>query len=260
MGRTILIIILNIFAFQLMGQIRVSKLVLKPKEVYDLGQSDILVADTLIMMDSSRLILNHLKQDNFIRTQVAIFGNACIIDGAGINGKPGRKGRDGETPIGPCKNGTNGRAGSRGLDGVHAVNLYLYFNKLTIKGKIFINLTGGHGGNGGGGGHGGGGSPGTVHCNGGNGGNGADGALGGNGGDGGTLTLNCITCPAVDGLIGTKIQLSNGGGTFGFGGISGYDGPPGLGPSRRNGVSGIRGFDGANGKSGNKGGLKFEKN
>jgi hypothetical protein len=255
-GAFILLLTINLSA-----QVRVSKLVIKPKEVYELGQSDILVADTLIMMDSSRIILNRLKQENYIRAQVAYFGNACIIDGSGINGKAGRKGRDGETPIGPCKNGLDGRTGATGLQGVRGVNLFLYFSEIHIKGKILINLTGGHGGNGGNGGNGGGGSPGTVHCNGGNGGNGANGANGGSGGDGGTLTLSCTSCTySVDLLMNTKIILANGGGSFGFGGIAGYEGPPGLGPSRRNGVSGQKGLDGTNGKSGNRGDLKIEKN
>jgi hypothetical protein len=256
----IICILLTFFNFALVAQVRVSKLVVKKNEVYELGQTDILVADSLIMMDSSRIILNKLKAENYIRADVAIFGNACIIDGSGINGKAGRKGRDGETPIGPCKDGSHGRPGAKGLDGVHAVNLFLYFNHLQIKGKVLINLTGGHGGNGGNGGSGGGGSPGTVHCNGGNGGNGANGALGGNGGDGGTLTLNCTSCPATTELINTKIFLYNAGGSFGFGGIAGYEGPAGLGPSRRNGIKGRIGIDGVNGKSGNKGSLKFDIN
>jgi hypothetical protein len=257
---TLLAIIFSLSALELMAQVRVSKLVIRPNEVYELGQTDILVADTLIMMDSSRLILNKLKAENYIRASVAVFGNGCIIDGSGINGKAGRKGRDGETPVGPCKDGSNGRPGAKGLDGVHAVNLFLYLNHLQIKGKLVINLTGGHGGNGGNGGNGGGGSPGTVHCSGGNGGNGANGALGGNGGDGGTLTLSCTSCPATDGVIGTKILLFNGGGSFGFGGIAGFEGPAGLGPGKRNGISGRLGIDGDNGKSGNKGSLKFDIN
>ena len=228
MGRAIFFIIFSVFfALPLIGQVRVSKLVVKAKEVYELGQSDILVADTLVMMDSSRIVLNHLKQDNFIRVKMAILGNACIIDGSGTKGQAGRKGRDGDTLIGPCKNGTNGREGAKGLDGVSALNLYLYFTKLTIKGKIFINLIGGDGGNGGNGGNGGGGSPGTVHCDGGNGGNGGSGSPGGNGGDGGTLTLSCSSCQYFEGWIGTRIIIANSGGSFVVGGIGGFDRPAG---------------------------------
>ncbi|HEY8935193.1 MAG TPA: collagen-like protein [Cyclobacteriaceae bacterium] len=237
-----------------------SRLVIKPKEVYELGQTDILVADTLIMMDSSRIILNKLKTDNFIRTRVAIFGNACVIDGRGVYGKTGRKGKDGETFIGPCKNGTSGRIGARGLDGGNGINLFFYVEKLTIKGKIFITLTGGNGGTGGEGGHGGGGSPGTVHCQGGNGGNGANGGNGGNGGTGGTLTISCTTCTNTKGLIDDKIQVLTQGGYPGSSGRGGYDGPPGLGPSRKNGTPGARGLDGFPGRSGNTGTIKFETN
>src|SRR5262245_57027225 len=40
------------------GQVRLRKLTIGPKEVYELQGSDIIVVDTLVMMDSSRLILN----------------------------------------------------------------------------------------------------------------------------------------------------------------------------------------------------------
>ena len=74
-----------------LGQVRVSKLVIKSNETYTLSETDILVADTLIMMDSSRLVLNKLKPDNFIRTKVAIIGSYCVIDGKGLPGKAGRQ-------------------------------------------------------------------------------------------------------------------------------------------------------------------------
>ncbi|HTE33163.1 MAG TPA: hypothetical protein VK666_22420, partial [Chryseolinea sp.] len=51
---------LFLIAGSLHAQVRVSKLVIKAKEVYTLQQSDILVADTLIMGDSSRLVMNKL--------------------------------------------------------------------------------------------------------------------------------------------------------------------------------------------------------
>ena len=82
------------------AQVRVDKLVLKPGELFELDhQSDILVTDTLIMMDSSMIILNELKRENFIRTKVAIIGNDCKIIGVGIHGQPGRSGRPGVTSV-----------------------------------------------------------------------------------------------------------------------------------------------------------------
>jgi hypothetical protein len=62
------------------AQVRVSKLVIKAKETYVLQNSDILVADTLIMMDSSRLVMNKLKPENYLRVRVGRFGKDCVID------------------------------------------------------------------------------------------------------------------------------------------------------------------------------------
>src|SRR5688572_14112606 len=123
MTRLLMISVILLLPAFLAAQIRVSTLVIKTRESFDLGQSDILVADTLIMQDSSTLILNKLKKENYLRAQVAIFGNHCIIDGKGIDGKPGRDGTSGSTPIGPCQNGTPGKNASKGLDGAPGVNL-----------------------------------------------------------------------------------------------------------------------------------------
>lgn len=244
----------------LLAQVRVSKLVIKPKQVYELGQSDILVADTLVMMDSSRIVLNKLKRENYIRVNVAIIGNHTMIDGRGIIGNAGQNGKNGTSPSGPCQNGLVGRNGMRGLDGGNGINLFLYIDKITPTGRLIIDLSGGKGGNGGDGGEGGGGSTGTVHCNGGNGGNGGNGANGGNGGEGGTLSLGGADLSVVKTMVGGFILLYNKGGDFGYAGISGPGGLAGLGPSKRNGKNGIRGLDGVNGKSGINGTIKFEEN
>ena len=181
------------FLFLLVGsvyaQVRVSKLVIKAKETYVLQNSDILVADTLIMMDSSRLIMNKLKPENYLRVKVGRFGKDCVIEAKGINGQPGRNGANGNTPTGPCMNGSPGKDGTRGLDGTKAIKLFLYLDRVTIRGQLTIDVSGGDGGRGGHGGAGGGGSPGTMHCNGGNGSNGGMAGPGGNGGDGGTLEI-----------------------------------------------------------------------
>lgn len=247
-------------AAQVLGQVRVSKLVIKPKEVYELVQSDILVADSLIMMDSSRLSLNRLKQENFIRAQVVVFGKGCVIDGRGIEGKPGRKGKDGSQPFVPCNDGTSARPGMRGLDGGNAINLSLYFGRIVFRGRAFIDLRGGNGGDGGDGGNGGGGSSGTVHCKGGNGGNGANGGPGGNGGNGGVLTISCPQYEKIEDIIGKEIIFLNAGGSFGYRGKGGYEGPAGLAPTKKNGVRGKIGVDGKNGKSGDYGHLNLETN
>jgi hypothetical protein len=226
----------------LLAQVRVSKLVVKPHETFTLEQSDILVADTLVMMDSSRIVLNKLKPDNFIRTKVAIIGSYCIIDGKGISGKPGRQGRSGLSYNAPCRDGLPGSPGSRGLDGRPGVNLFLY------------------GGQGGQGGSGGGGSPGTLHCNGGNGANGGAGAPGGNGAVGGNLVLSSPRIQLLQPAIGTKILVKTRGGNPGEGGRAGYHGGAGLGPRGRNGKNGEPGAEGKSGSTGADGILKLESN
>lgn len=245
----------------LSAQVRVSKLVIKPKEIYNLSQSDILVADTLIMMDSSRIVLNKLKPENFIRIKVARFGNHCTIDGAGVDGQPGRNGTPGITPTGPCLNGSPGRHGTRGLDGTRGINLFMYLERVTIRGQLIIDLTGGNGGRGGDGGNGGGGSPGTLHCNGGNGANGGNASKGGNGGNGGVLTIT-VPRPQLlkDLVISKKIMVKNAGGGGGLSGKGGYHGGAGLGPTKKNGKDGEPGADSTNGVSGELGSLVIQAN
>lgn len=260
MGKYAVSLLLLLSSLNGISQIRLSKLVIKPHETFEIGQSDILVADTLIMMDSSRLRLNALKQDNYIRAQVAIFGTNCVIDGIGISGKNGHDGRNGDTPFGPCRDGTDARNGGKGLDGVNGVNLFLYFGEMINAGKLRVDLTGGNGGNGGNGGIGGGGGSGTVHCKGGDGGNGGDGGAGGNGGRGGVLTVSCTRCSDIRSLVNKYFVIHNGGGGFGYGGTPGYAGPPGISPSRNNGAKGVFGAEGVNGKSGEKGALNFDIN
>jgi hypothetical protein len=244
----------------LLGQVRVSKLVIKSHEAYTLSETDILVADTLIMMDSSRLILNKLKPDNFIRTKVVIVGSYCVIDGKGLPGNPGRQGRHGLSYNSPCRDGLPGGPGSRGLDGRPGINLSFYFSHITVRGPWIIDVSGGDGGQGGPGGSGGGGSPGTLHCNGGNGANGGDGAPGGNGARGGNLLLSGPKSQTVINWIGTKILVRTSGGNPGEGGRAGYHGGAGLGPRGKNGKNGEPGTEGKSGTSGVDGSLKFESN
>lgn len=242
-------------------QVRVSKLVIKANETYILENSDILVADTLVMMDSSTLVVNKLKQENFLRVKYARFGNHCVIDASGIDGKPGRAGAPGNTPTGPCLNGSPGKDGTRGLDGTKAVNLFLYLERVTVRGQLIIDLNGGKGGKGGNGGNGGGGSPGTMHCNGGNGANGGKAGPGGNGGNGGVLTVT-IAKPQTfkDLILAKKVVVQNSGGDAGTSGRGGYHGGAGLGPSKKNGKDGVPGDYNANGVSGEKGSFVIQAN
>ena len=241
------------------SQVHVSKLVIGPHETYEMDSTDILVADSLIMMDSSRIKLNRLRAENFIRTRVAIFGRNCRIEGKGMPGKKGADGTSGLTPIGPCRDGIPGRNGIRGLSGGPGVNLFLYIDKIHLNGKLIINLAGGNGGDGGDGGHGGSGSPGTNQCNGGEGGAGGNGGAGGDGGRGGTLTIGGRDAIITKALIGTVIIVRNNGGSFGYGGLSGAGGAEGLGPGKKDGTPGQRGVDGAYGRPGEGGTILFEE-
>jgi hypothetical protein len=235
-------------------------LLIKKNGVYKLSPSDIIVADTLIMMDSSRIILNPLKSENFIRAGVVIIGNNCVINGKGTNGTTGRDGLPGATPVGPCKNGSPGRDGARGLDGTPGIKLFLYIDKLNSFGSLTVDLSGGYGGDGGNGGPGGGGSPGTNQCFGGNGGNGGNAGAGGNGGDGGILTLGGKEAREIRKKLGANLKVFNKAGTFGYGGSLGHPGSPGLGPNKKHGKAGAGGIDGQDGRPGNIGTILFENN
>ncbi len=248
-----------LYCFGVQAQVRVSKLVIRPHEVYTMDSTDILVADSLIMMDSSTIRLNGLKSENFIRTNVAIFGNHCVIDGRGINGKRGVDGAHGQTPAGPCRDGSSGRNGLRGLSGGAGTNLFLYIDNIQIKGKLTIDITGGNGGDGGYGGEGGGGSPGTQHCYGGEGGSGGNGGVGGDGGRGGVLTIGGRDAIIVRALVGNVLTVAQNGGSFGYGGIRGAGGQPGLGPGKKHGRTGPNGKDGSYGRPGDAGTILFEE-
>jgi hypothetical protein len=254
------LLILLFLSSSVLGQVRVSKLVIKSHEAYTLSETDILVADTLIMMDSSRLILNKLKPENFIRTKVAIIGSYCVIDGKGLVGKAGRQGRNGLSYNSPCRDGLPGGPGSRGLDGRPGINLFLYMNTVSVRGPWIIDVSGGDGGQGGPGGSGGGGSPGTLHCNGGNGATGGSGAPGGNGAHGGNLVISSPNNQSIVDMIGTKILVKTRGGYPGEGGRSGYHGGAGLGPRGKNGKNGEPGAEGKSGITGVDGSIKFESN
>lgn len=233
------------------AQVHINKLIVKKNQEYLFDQTDIVVADTLILEDSATIVLNPLKRENFLHTKVLVIGKQCSIIGRGTHGKKGRTGRPGDSFIGPCRNGGNGTPGGRGLDGTWGVNLFLYLDQVTMKESLKIDLHGGDGGEGGMGGEGGSGTSGTVHCNGGSGGVGGDGGNGGNGGEGGTLTVHCP--PGLNDLLNKNLNLKIQGGRFGKGGRGGYPGAAGSGPSKRNGKLGVPGREGTDGQLGKYG-------
>ncbi|MCX7636452.1 MAG: hypothetical protein N2044_01270 [Cyclobacteriaceae bacterium] len=243
------------------AQMRYEKLVVDRGKVfsYDI-QSDILVADTLILKDSAVIQLNPLRSENIIRAKVIRVEGRAFIIGNGQNGQQGRNGRPGTSGQGPCRDGGPGLQAQNGLAGVNGTNLVMYCDNLIINKQLVINLIGGNGGNGGNGGAGGEGSQGTVHCNGGNGGNGGDGGRGGDGGQGGNFIFQGPHALSVKEELGKKLIIANDGGQPGRGGMGGLGGPAGLGPNRKNGKYGLAGAEGAMGTRGKPGTITFRTN
>ncbi len=249
-----------LFSTCALGQIRLTKLVLKPKQVYEIKESDILVVDSLIMQDSSTIILNKLKHDNFIHAKVAVFYRGAVVDGHGATGIPGRKGRPGNSPMSPCTSGTAGTMGSEGTNGGNGVNVSFYFSEILIRGNVTIDVSGGAAGDGGDGGVGGGGGPGTRLCKGGSGGQGGAGANGGNGGNAGSVSFICPKIPELRLMLGEKIIVRNYGGDRGIGGTGGaggYSGLSALQDSKMDGKHGRKGVKGADGFAGKPGSVNF---
>lgn len=244
-----------------MAQFKFSKLVIESKKMYDFGDAEMLIADTLVMKDSSAIKLNYVKDNNYIHAKVVLIGKDCKITGRGEDGKNGKAGGNGYGVEGPCKNGTVGRNGARGGDGTNGNNLFFYFEKLNIAGNLVIDLSGGNAGDGGSGGHGGGGSPGTKLCTGGNGGKGGNGAPGGNGGNSGNLLLNCVSCGDLRLLLGKQLVVRVFGGTAGIGGEGGSGGLAGIlsnGTSEFDGKPGEQGRPGLDGSPGKNGAINFQ--
>ncbi|MCX8490809.1 MAG: hypothetical protein ORN54_07045 [Cyclobacteriaceae bacterium] len=58
------------------------------KQEYRIIGSDILVVDTLVMRDSSRIIWNQDVKENIITAKMIVVGNGCVISGLAKNGAP----------------------------------------------------------------------------------------------------------------------------------------------------------------------------
>jgi len=242
------------------GQVRLNTLVVKPKEVYELKGTDILVVDTLILMDSATLLLNKLRAENFIHAKVLVLYPGSLIDGKGVHGIGGRTGRPGVSSSAPCSDGSTGLQGTEGTHGGNGISLFLSFQDIVLHGAFRIDVSGGDAGDGGKGGIGGGGGSGTRLCAGGNGGDGGPGSNGGNGGNAGTLTFQAKQIPELRFMLGERIQVRNYGGNPGAGGEGGGGGYAGLNAAGKNtldGKPGRKGQRGKDGQSGKPGEIKF---
>jgi hypothetical protein len=254
--RAIFLLLVLMVPGMLRAQVRLSRLELKRHEVYEIKQADILVVDTLIMNDSSRLVFDHQVTENFLHVKKLIIHGIAYVDGHGIHGLRGRNGRTGSSPSSPCTPGGVGLAGTEGTNGGRGLTLSLYLSDIDIKGKLVIDVSGGDAGDGGNGGRGGGGGPGTRLCAGGNGGNGGPGSKGGNGGDAGIVNLIAPRIPELRSMLDQTVIVRNYGGNHGLGGNGGAGGDAGLSPTGntkldgKTGRKGPRGLDGIAGKPG----------
>ena len=224
-------------------------------QVFSYAQSDIVVADTLIMQDSSSIVLNSLKKENYLYVKVAIIGKGCSIKANAGHGTRGAGGRVGTSANAPCKDATNGEDAQSGTDGGHATRFLVYIKQIQINSSILISLGGGNGGNGGKGGDGGSAGAGTIHCNGGDGGNGGHGGHGANGGNGGSLVLNLPLAERAK--LKQQLRSFLKAGTYGHGGRGGYSGFGGLGPRGKHGKNGLQGEDGFDGAPGIDGTVSY---
>src|ERR1041385_2301806 len=114
MIRALIIVVTLFTACDSYAQIRLTKLVLEPKEKFIMEKSDIIVVDTLIMKDSSTIFLNMSKANNFIHAKQAWVGKNCTIMGHGANGEAGSPGADGLVGRSPCRSGAPGANASIG--------------------------------------------------------------------------------------------------------------------------------------------------
>jgi hypothetical protein len=261
MGRISAVVCCTLLAITSWGQISLKKLELKSKEVYTIKESDIIVVDSLIMRDSSKIILNKLKPVNFIHAKVAVFYKGTVIEGRGVTGLKGKKGKTGSSPQSPCTDGGPGTRGTEGTYGGHGTSLMLYLSDIVLKGNVTIDVSGGDGGDGGAGGDGGGGGTGTRVCKGGDGGPAGDGGLGGNGGNAGTVTFTAPRIPELRLTLGEKVIVKNYGGNAGNGGDGGVRGLAGLnnaGNAKLDGKSGKKGLSGTTGIAGKDGAVNFQ--
>ncbi len=109
------------------GQKYISRLELKPKEIYEVGLDNHLIVDTLIMHKKA-VIKFQADEYGVLEAKYAIIGNKCTISAKGEGGK----------------NGDNSMPGNDGQNG-GSLSLVLNLKKL---GDLTIDTRGGNGGDG----------------------------------------------------------------------------------------------------------------
>jgi len=100
--------------------------------------------DTLIMGDSSILLLDGRYSTTLLRANFVSVGNGCVMSGHGKDGENGAPGADGSSSL--------YAAGKDGHTGFSGVNLFFNFSDILFKDSLQVLLIGGRGGDGGPGG------------------------------------------------------------------------------------------------------------
>lgn len=168
-------------------------------------KGDTFLLDSLIMEDSSMLLLDTRYKSCFIRIKYFSIGNNVKIIGNGRDGDNGRDGGEGslEALDVPGKDGNHG---------THGINLTLNFSNLELQSALEIYLYGGRGGKGGTGGNIIKRAPKNLSET-------PNQGHGGNGGDGGNGGEVIVSCPSdLEKIIKDKIAIDSSGG---IGGSSG---------------------------------------
>ena len=141
MSKWCVILSLTWLTVQGFGQIRLDKLEINTHQTYSMAGSNVLVVDTLIMRDSSCLMLHKEKSESIINVKVLIVNIGAKILGYGVDGKAGKVGSDGFRQGAPCRVGGNASEGAVGGNGSNGRNLSLYVNQLVITGSLTINFS-----------------------------------------------------------------------------------------------------------------------
>lgn len=207
-----------------LAQHTIPKLVIQPKQIFQVGENNILRVDTLVMLDKSTILFDPAKYGE-LEASVAIIGTDCTISAKGADGvrsknsgpaSDGGKGGDldltlhfvelGQLAIdvsgGNGAKGTNGKNGKPGKQDTIEKS-----TSLNAKGKPMTVITS---------------VPGIAGTN------GTDATMGGNGGNGGNLTLKYSTAGFIP-IFNQKNRQQNCITILHLAGQQGENGKPGKG-------------------------------
>ena len=161
----------------------------------------IIAGSRVTIGDGATLLVPEIYEEfSIVATEAIELGANVVIQAFGMNGDGGANGMNGAPASADCLRGDHGTHGEPGTDGGVGSKVRIATPKLTLKGELMVNNSGGDGGSGGYGGVGGvgGRADRSDGCRGGDGGNGGNGGPGGNAGNGGNVEIEYIESFTVD--------------------------------------------------------------